>query len=205
MLTSCTAAEPPLRCGAGTTLDTDECVAPPRLGSTGVRAKACGTGTRRDGDFCVPDLPDVATTEPCLADKKVMYLDGDGSLYIGMLTVTVADWSDFTDRKNIDLMIQIGDLQGGLIWDLRFETRFLSYDLLPGVYDMAERAVVGSPGHPGIDISGEGRGCLDVMGRFQIHDIDQRSDGHLNHLLLSFEQHCDNNQTPLTGCVGYEP
>jgi hypothetical protein len=206
MLASCTASAPtapPLRCGAGTTLDADECVAPPRLGSTGFPARACGAGTRQDGDFCVPDVPDVATIGPCLADKQVMYLDGND--YKGMLTVTVADWSSFSDRKNVNLSIQVGDIQRGMYWTLDFETRFLSYDLIPGIYDMAERAGIASPGHPGIAIDGAGRACDQVSGRFQVHDIDQQADGKLKHLLVSFEQRCDAGATPLVGCVGFQP
>jgi hypothetical protein len=202
---SCATDEPPLRCGAGTTLDGRECVAPPRLGITGGIAGACGAGTHQSGDYCVPEGISVASTEPCSADKRVMYLDGRDFVYTGMLTVTVADWLDLSDRKNVFLDVQIGDLTRGMIWLLRFETRFLSHDMVPGVYDMAERAIVGSPGHPGIDIAGEGRACSAPTGRFQVHDIEHRPEGNLARLLLSFEQRCSSNEPPLVGCVRYEP
>jgi hypothetical protein len=206
MVAGCTASESTLRCGAGTTLDGHDCVAPPRFGSTGVAADACGAGTYRSGDFCVPEGVTVASTEPCAAGKKVMHFDGHDFVYTGMLTVTVADWLDLSDRKSIYFIIQIGDPLRGLQWNLTFDADRVNYDLVPGVYDMADRARVGSPGHPGIDIAGEGRACSEPTGRFQIHEIEQHGDGKLAHLLLSFEQLCSRNATqPLAGCVRYEP
>ncbi len=42
--------------------------------------------------------------------------------------------------------------------------------LAVGVYNGAERYPFQAPGHPGFDVSGDGRGCQKVTGRFQIEE-----------------------------------
>src|SRR4051812_49333148 len=49
--------------------------------------------------------------------------------------------------------------------------------LVPGVYDGAQRASFRSGGHPGIDISGDGRGCNTDTGRFEVRDLARAADG----------------------------
>lgn len=152
----------------------------------------------------MPDGADVASTEPCQIDKRVMHLQGNDFVYMGALTVTVANWQVYSDPRSIFFMIQIGDISRGRSWELTFESRVLNHDLIPGLYDMAERARVGSQGHPGIEIAGEGRACYEPTGRFQIHDIDS-SGNTLDHLLISFEQRCMATPTQLMqGCVRYD-
>jgi hypothetical protein len=203
LVAGCAADNPELRCGAGTALSAGSCVAPPPLGATGVAAEACGTGTHEADGYCLPDGPDVASTEACQGDPRVMHLDGDDFIYTGTLRLTEATWSDVSQPRRIYLLLDTGAPPQGEQWNLRFESRLLEYDLIPGTYEAAERAAFASPGHPGIDVSGAGRGC-ETSGRFQIHEIDQRADGYLHQLLLSFEQHCNNSSTQrLTGCVRF--
>lgn len=198
------AVDPGLRCGAGTTLDAGRCVAPPRLGPSGVAADACGDGTREVAGFCVPDVADVASVEGCQAGPRVMHFDGNDYIYNGVLTVTEADWQDYSSSKRIWQMLQIGAFPGQH-WGLLFDSLQLEIELIPGMYERAERAPFASPGHPGIDIGGDGRGC-ETSGRFQIHEIGWGSDGKLANLLLSFEQHCSNTlSSALAGCLRYQP
>jgi hypothetical protein len=132
-----------------------------------------------------------------------MHFDGHGFVYNGMLTVTQADWEDLSQPRRAFFMLQVGDFSRGLFYELIFESQLLNFDLIPGVYEMAERAVVGSPGHPGIDISSEGRACAEPTGRFQIHQIELQPDGKFDRVLFSFEQHCL-EEPPLTGCLRFE-
>jgi len=45
-----------------------------------------------------------------------------------------------------------------------------SQTLAPGVYENAERASFRSPGHAGLDVFGNGRGCNTVAGRFVVDE-----------------------------------
>ena len=62
--------------------------------------------------------------------------------------------------------------------------------LKTGVYDHAERAPFREDGHPGIDISGDGRGCNEDTGRFEVRSISIR-DGKIRRLWIVYEQHCE--------------
>jgi len=49
--------------------------------------------------------------------------------------------------------------------------------LAPGTYESAGR--FSAPGRPHLDVSGEGRGCDVVNGRFTVHEVSFDSDGGL--------------------------
>src|SRR4051812_1615575 len=63
--------------------------------------------------------------------------------------------------------------------------------LQPGIYDRAQRAPFRSAGRPGIDISGDGRGCNEDAGRFEVRDIAANPDGTVARLWIVYEQHCE--------------
>jgi hypothetical protein len=68
-----------------------------------------------------------------------------------------------------------------------------------GSYEDAQRTSFRSAGHPGIDISGDGRGCNEVEGRFTVLDIAPD----LSRLWLTYEQHCEGGEPALFGEVKY--
>lgn len=55
------------------------------------------------------------------------------------------------------------------------------------------------------EINGYGRGCSITTGSFQIHDLDFSSAGQyvLRNFTVSFEQHCDDIEGGLFGCIHY--
>jgi hypothetical protein len=73
--------------------------------------------------------------------------------------------------------------------------------LHPGLYTGAQRAPFRETGHPGIDISGSGRGCNTDSGRFDVKLIGTRSDGSIARLWLTYEQHCEGGAAALFGEV----
>jgi hypothetical protein len=73
--------------------------------------------------------------------------------------------------------------------------------LAPGHYDRAQRAPFREDGRPGIDVSGDGRGCNTVTGRFTILDIAFTEDGAPASLWLTYEHHCDGGLPALYGEV----
>jgi hypothetical protein len=74
-------------------------------------------------------------------------------------------------------------------------------DLHPGYYPDAQRAPFREFGHPGIDIFGDGRGCNEIGGRFDVKAIGVRPDRSVSLLWLTYEQHCENGKEALFGEV----
>lgn len=70
-------------------------------------------------------------------------------------------------------------------------------------YTDAERAPFATFMKPGLDISGDGRGCNSLSGSFDIDEIAWDGDV-LVHVLARFEQHCEEGPAALRGCVKYD-
>ena len=68
--------------------------------------------------------------------------------------------------------------------------------LHPGLYLDAQRAAFRESGRAGIDISGDGRGCNEVAGAFDVKDISYTSSGAISSVWLTFEQHCEGPTAP---------
>ncbi len=54
---------------------------------------------------------------------------------------------------------------------LFFGTDALGIPIQPGFYPDAERADFASPGHPGLDVSFQNRGCNTLTGSFTVHEV----------------------------------
>jgi opacity protein-like surface antigen len=73
--------------------------------------------------------------------------------------------------------------------------------LAPGIYADAQRAPFREPGHPGIDIVGDGKGCNQQAGTFEVKDIGVDASGNVSRLWVTYEQHCEGKPAPLFGEV----
>lgn len=73
--------------------------------------------------------------------------------------------------------------------------------LTPGTYVGAQRAPFREAGRPGIDISGDGRGCNTIEGLFEVKAFDVAADGTLQRLWIVYEQHCEGGESALFGEV----
>jgi len=73
--------------------------------------------------------------------------------------------------------------------------------LVAGSYENAERFK--SPGHPGLDFTGDGRGCNSISGRFDVREIERDASGQVVKLAIDFEQHCEGGAPALFGQVRY--
>lgn len=157
-----------------------------------------------DVDLTMPD--GVGSTAPCMVANKAMYFDGHDWIFNGTMTVTDASWGGFGSQSSISIHLTPSDDHQGLWWDLDFDTRQLGSDLVPGVYEMAQRAPFAGPGHPGLEVTGDGRGCNTISGRFEVHVFElQPSSSTIKRALVSFEQHCEGGPAILSGCVRFEP
>jgi hypothetical protein len=146
----------------------------------------------------------IGSDAPCLGGGDVIFYDGDPGDYIfsGTETITQGKWSATATSSNVHINVTPSDSTQGLWWDLYFDSSQLGMSLAPQVYTMAERWPFESPGHPGLDVSGDGRGCNTVTGSFQIEDL-QLMNGTLMSFTATFEHHCEGGTPALRGCVHY--
>jgi hypothetical protein len=72
--------------------------------------------------------------------------------------------------------------------------------LQPGVYDGATRYPFNGSG-AGLDVSGNGRGCNTLTGWFTIQSYKPGSNGAVEEMQASFEQHCEGAAAALRGSV----
>ncbi len=87
-------------------------------------------------------------------------------------------------------------------WNLSFAVP--AGDILHvGNFEGATRYPFQAASVPGMDISGHGRGCNQLTGRFRIHQIDYDSAGTLKAFAADFEQHCEGFMPPLYGAIRY--
>jgi prepilin-type processing-associated H-X9-DG protein len=147
----------------------------------------------------------VGSPAPCLGAGNVLFFDGSGYIFNGTQAVTVGTFT--TSQATADtvrIWVEPSDPAQGLWWDVELSSRELGQPLGTQVYLGAQRAPFASPGHPGIDIGGDGRGCNTISGRFQIHELDW-SGTSLSRFTATFEQFCEQSPTNvLRGCVHYE-
>jgi hypothetical protein len=74
----------------------------------------------------------------------------------------------------------------------------------PARYPAAERASFRTGRAPGLDVSGNGRGCNEVWGSIVVDQIGVEADGTVSMLDATFVQHCDSAGAPaLRGAVHY--
>ena len=77
--------------------------------------------------------------------------------------------------------------------------------LHPGTFDNAERAPFRTGRSPGLDVSGDGRGCNQVWGSFAINQIGTDQSGNVTLLDATFSQNCESETAPaLHGTVLYD-
>ncbi len=143
----------------------------------------------------------VGTAAPCLTGGNRMFFDGNDYIYNGMLLVgSEAGWSGSSTTDHIS--VNVDGPSSSSWWYLEFDASDLPVDLEAGVYEGAERYPFQAPGHPGLSISGSGRGCNTLTGKFQVHEHARDATG-LVRATVSFEQHCEGGPGAVRGCVHF--
>lgn len=84
-------------------------------------------------------------------------------------------------------------------WDLSLAAP-LGQALTVGSYPEAHRFPFQGAG-PGLDLSGNGRGCNTLTGSFEISDISFGPHGYVERLEATYEQHCEGSEPALRGKV----
>ncbi|GGI76457.1 hypothetical protein [Legionella impletisoli] len=75
--------------------------------------------------------------------------------------------------------------------------------LQKGVYDFASRFPFQEDFQPGMNISGAGRGCNQLGGKYIVRDVHYDTNGNLKDLAVDFIQYCENRTAYLTGTLRY--
>jgi hypothetical protein len=88
-------------------------------------------------------------------------------------------------------------------WDLDFAAADGSF-LTMGSYPDAMRFGFQDPGHPGLEVTGEGRGCDTLTGEFTVTEVVYDWFCEPARLAASFEQHCEGVRPALTGSVDFD-
>jgi hypothetical protein len=73
--------------------------------------------------------------------------------------------------------------------------------LRQGFYPGAVRGAGQTAGRPAMDIFGDGRGCNELTGSFDVLDLRIGADGSIERLWLTYEQHCEGGAPALFGEV----
>jgi Ca2+-binding RTX toxin-like protein len=91
-----------------------------------------------------------------------------------------------------------------IVWDFSFSTYGLGQNLVPGFYDDTVRIPISAPGHPGLDVSGEGRGANETAGNFTVVVADFDYSGStptVETLSIEFEQNGDGSPGVVIGTL----
>lgn len=92
--------------------------------------------------------------------------------------------------------------QGANFWTLEFAAPS-GVMLAEGVYEGATRFPFQSPTKPGLSVSGAGRGCNRLTGRFVVLEIIRDAVGNVDVFAADFEQHCEGGTAALFGAVRF--
>jgi len=85
----------------------------------------------------------------------------------------------------------------GSYWNASFKPP--SGDIIaPGTYDNATREPFSGDG-AGLEVTGNGRGCNEIKGKFTVKEATFDSSGRLRTFLVDFEQHCEGATAALRG------
>lgn len=156
-----------------------------------------------------PPQTDAGDVVPCLVDHDILYLDGDSTDYIhpGTATITNATWTPSTSPSGsaqpytVSIHLVPTDQSQGLWWDADFSSQQLNQPLAVQSYPDAQRLPFATSGHPGLEVTGDGRGCNTITGSFVVYQIDVDASGTLHAFTASFVQHCESGTAALRGCV----
>ena len=148
----------------------------------------------------------VLTLFPSLSGAQTfLSLDSQPGDYIGQgmsQTFTPADGTFVAQKlaNGVEVTFHTADYSSN--WTLFFGPAS-GLTLARNEYEAAQRFAFHSPTKPGMDVSGDGRGCNTISGRFLVSYVAFTSTGGIQSLAIDFEQHCEGAAPALFGSVRY--
>jgi hypothetical protein len=173
----------------------------------GPDAQGAGTDAGTDGravaDAGVDAPPGLGASTPCLGGGSVLYFDGPS--FSSTTSLAVRDRVTAQgDPENVYVGASNGSGVSAAYYNAAFSTVHLAEPMTTQLYANAQRTPFEENGHPGLDVSGDGRGCNTIEGSFRVDTLTWDADGGLAAFTAAFEQFCDGESTPIRGCVHFE-
>lgn len=135
--------------------------------------------------------------------KTSLTFQSDPGDYIGQgLTQTWTTANGSFSANHSAGLVTVSFNGGSTWWTLNFKAS-QGRELIPGPYEGATRYPFQSPTTPGLDVSGSGRGCNTLTGRFDVLEAVYNADGSVAKFAADFEQHCEGATPALRGNVRY--
>jgi hypothetical protein len=142
----------------------------------------------------------LALDAPATRAETRLHMESDPGDYIG----AGQTWDYTPDNITFSLNGNRGfagvQLSGSTFWNLEFAAP-QGAGLDPGSYPDATRWPFQAPDEPGLNVSGDGRGCNQLTGSFQIKRITFGASDQPTSLWAQFEQHCEGGRPALRGDV----
>jgi hypothetical protein len=107
----------------------------------------------------------------------------------------------FGVRRNSSQGVTITS-QGFEFWSLTFVAPG-RLPLIPGAYENARRYLLQPPDAPGLEVSGTGRACSTLTGRFDVLDASYLPGGDVESFAADFVQHCEGLAPALFGSIRF--
>jgi hypothetical protein len=148
----------------------------------------------------------LISTSGAYAQTTLLSLNSQPGDYIGQgqqRTWTAADgW--FSAQSNFDngVSLSFSGNDPSVWWYLDFAAPG-NLRLAPGVYEQATRFPFQQATAPGLNVSGEGRGCNTLTGRFEVLEATYGPSGEVLTFAADFEQHCEGGGPALSGSIRY--
>ncbi|NEV63155.1 DUF4082 domain-containing protein [Thiorhodococcus minor] len=144
---------------------------------------------------------------PVTRGHSLLRFDSETGDYIGqglVHTWTPEDGS-FGAERNFDqgVSIDFDGLTPSTWWSLDFAAA-QAVDLERGAYEDATRFPFNAESEPGLSISGSGRGCNTLSGRFDVLEARYSDAGSVERFAADFEQHCEGADPALFGSIRFD-
>ncbi|MDP3846343.1 MAG: hypothetical protein Q8R10_07970 [Pseudomonas sp.] len=147
----------------------------------------------------------LATVSQTALAESILVLKSDKGDYIGGgINSTYTDkLTTFKYSGNYNNGITVNINTGTTSWWTLNLAAPNNEKLKPGLYKGAERFPFQKTTYPGLDFSGNGRGCNTLTGSFNVSDVSYDTGGTLKSLSATFEQHCEGAVPALRGTLTY--
>ena len=154
----------------------------------------------------------AAAISGAYAGETVVLLESEEGDYIGQGKTRTLSSNDYavTVSRNFDNGVRIylnnfstPSPQEYSWWTVEFAAPY-AQDLVVGSYENATRFPVQAEHEPGLSVSGDGRGCNSLTGRFDVLDVVyEAGSGEVLSFAADFEQHCEGMNPALKGSVRF--
>jgi len=137
--------------------------------------------------------------------QTYLYLNSQPGDYIGgglQQTFTTANGTFSVSNGPSTVNVAFNSADHSQWWYLNFGSP-KTIKFVRGQYVSAQRTPFRGPTRPGIDVSGDGRGCNTDTGQFLVSDFALAADGTVARFAVDFEQHCEGGPAALYGSVRY--